>query len=222
MRGAIFRDVMAALTTSFRMQSLSPIDAGATRRALVTVATRHNASSRMQGDYVRNLIGAPSRITDFTGLSKLEIRGECALVRKHAAEWLDAAHASAIFARFAQTQAEKEAGINGLATHMQIRGLCGRANPLGDAERTAAIRELVSRRYEPQSYRNGRSLRDIEKRTGLSRPTLARIANRIEREADLLEAEGLAELERKFVSQGICALSNDRARASSFVIRLNT
>jgi hypothetical protein len=38
MGGELFRDVNVALTTSYRLATLPAIDAGATRRALVTVA----------------------------------------------------------------------------------------------------------------------------------------------------------------------------------------
>ena len=217
MRGAIFRDVTTALTTSFRMEAHPAIDAGATRRALVTIATMRHTSSRIQRDYVRRLIGTPSRTVDFEGLTKLEVSAQCALVRKHAATVLDAPHASAVLARFGQTHSEQEAGINGLAKH-----LCSRASPLGDAEnRGEAIRLLVVRRYRAQAYRDGFSFRDIEKRTRIARCTLARLSNRIEREADHLEAEALAELERFFVSRGICLNSTQQTSGSAFVLRVS-
>lgn len=216
MHGAIFKDVTTALTTSFKMQATPAIDAGATRRALVLMATMNHTSSRMQSDYVRRLIGTPSRTVDFTGLTKLEARAQCALVRKHAAEYLDAPHASAVLARFSETHSEREAGINGLATH-----LCGRASPLRDAEKRAeAIRMLVVRRYRAHAYRNGFSFRDIEKTTRVSRCTLSRLSNRIEREADHLEAEALAELELFFVSRGVCLSNPLQADASVFVLRV--
>jgi hypothetical protein len=216
MRGAIFGDVSQALTLSFTMQTHPAIDAGATRRALVTMATMNHASSRMQRDYVRRLIGQPSRTVDFSGLSKLEVRAQCALVRKHAAEWLDAPHASAVLARFASTHSEREAGINGLAKH-----LCSRASPLGDVPCAEAVCMLTVRRYRPHAYRNGFSFRDIAKKTAVPKSTLARLANRIECEADHLEAEALTELERFFVPRGICNLTQSQSSSSSFVLRLS-
>jgi hypothetical protein len=103
MRGELFRDVNVALATSYRMASLPAVDAGATRRALVTVACLAPTRSRMHADWVKRLIGEPSRVVDFSGLSRLETRAQCALVRQAVHERLSVPQACAIVARFSQT-----------------------------------------------------------------------------------------------------------------------
>jgi hypothetical protein len=218
MRGAIFRDVTVALTTSFRLDATPAIDAGATRRALVLIATQANASSRMQSDYMQRLFGRPSCTTNFAGLSPLEVRAQCALVRKHAAEQLDAAHASAILARFAHTPSERKAGIHGVAKHIRISGVCARA-ALGEGNRYAAIIMLVTRHYEPCAHRKRLTLRDIANETSVPKSTLARFANSIKHEADHLEAEALASLERFLVPRGVCFENTDQDYASMYVLR---
>jgi hypothetical protein len=220
MRGAIFRDVSTALTTSFGMNARPALEANSTRQALTVIALARPAQNRMQSDYVKRLIGTPSRNVDFSGLTKLEVRAECALVRKTAVERLEAPHASAVLARFGKTHSEREAGIDGLATHLCGIGKCERASPLGEPARVEAVRMLIVRRYRPQAFRKGFSFRSIAERTRVPKSTLARIANLIEHEADVLEAEALAQLELILVPRGVCDSGIAQLQANSFVLRV--
>ncbi|WP_159836574.1 hypothetical protein [Burkholderia sp. 8Y] len=48
---------------------------------LVTIAAVHPSRSRMQADWVRDLIGHSSSVVDLSGLTKQEAHAQCALVR---------------------------------------------------------------------------------------------------------------------------------------------
>ncbi|AUT62898.1 hypothetical protein C2L65_25345 [Paraburkholderia terrae] len=188
------------------------VDAGATRRALVTVACLSPARNRMHADWVRRLIGEPSRVVDFSGLTRLEVRAQCALVRQAVIERLTVSQACAIVARFAQTPGEKQKGVSGLVAHLSAtRPAPARAalaaDPLADP-----LWDLLWRRYSPPRYGDGMSLRDISRRTHLSKSALARHAARLDDALDELEREALATLERSFVGDGLCYALCDRLR----------
>jgi hypothetical protein len=220
MQSPIFRNVSTALATSFGMNARPALEANGTRHALTVIAMARPVHTRMQADYVRRLLGTPSRMVDFSGLSKLEARAECALVRRTARDELEPHLASAIVARFARTHAEQESGITGLTTYFAHVVKCERVSPTADTTRGDPVRELLVRRYRPQAYRRGYSFRNIAERTGMPKSSLARLANRLEREADQLEAEALAELERVFVPRGVCGAGCGNATLNSFVIGL--
>ncbi|BAO89045.1 helix-turn-helix domain-containing protein [Caballeronia cordobensis] len=204
MRGELFRDVNVALATSYRMASLPAVDAGATRRALVTVACLSPTRSRMHADWVKRLIGEPSRVVDFSGLSRLETLAQCALVRQAVLDRLSSAQACAVVARFSQTPGEKQKGVSGLVAHFSAtRSASARAalaaDPLADP-----LWDLLWRRYLPARYGDGLSLREIARRTHTSKSTLSRRALELDRNLNELEQRALEILEQRFVSDGLC------------------
>ncbi|WP_250518529.1 hypothetical protein [Caballeronia sp. ATUFL_M1_KS5A] len=210
MRGELFRDVNVALSTSYRMATLPAVDAGATRRALVTVACLSPTRSRMHADWVKRLIGQPSRVVDFSGLTRLETRAQCALVRQFVLERLSLPQASAIIARYSQTPGEKRKGVSGLVTHLSSAGLASTPPALDDDPPAELLWDLLWRRYLPARHGDGLSLREIARRTSTSKSALARRAVRLDDDLDALERDAIASLERLFVNQGVCYMSLDR------------
>ncbi|WP_157697762.1 hypothetical protein [Caballeronia calidae] len=199
-----------ALATSYRMASLPAVDAGATRRALVAVACLSPTRSRMHADWVKRLIGEPSRLVDFSGLSQLETRAQCALVRQAVLDRLSIPQACAVVALFSQTPGEKRKAVSGLVEHFSAsRPALARAalaaDPLADP-----LWDLLWRRYLPARYGDGLSLREIAGRTNTSKSALARRAVRLDDDLEALERDALASLERLFVNQRVCYMSLDR------------
>ncbi|BAO90718.1 hypothetical protein [Caballeronia cordobensis] len=210
MHGETFRDVNVALATSYRMANLPAVDAGATRRALVTVACLSPARNRMHADWVKRLIGQPSRVVDFAGLTRLETRAQCALVRQAVLDRLSEPEACAVVARFSETPSEKQIGVSGLVAYFSsTRSPSARAalaaDPLADP-----LWDLLWRRYLPAYYGDGLSLRDIARRTHRSKSALARQAMRLDEDLDAVEHAALATLERSFVDDGLCHVLRDR------------
>ncbi|MDR5757886.1 hypothetical protein [Caballeronia sp. LZ035] len=204
MRGETFRDVNVALSTSYRMAEYPAIDAGATRRALVTIAAVRPARSRIQADWVRELIGHPSRVVDLSGLTRLEARAQCALVRKAVTCRLSHAEAYAIIARYSLTPSEKQMGVSGLVAHVSAISRASHhadifADPLANP-----VWDLLWRRYLPPRYGDGLALREIARRTHTSKSTLSRRAAELDVMLDELEWRALGTLEQSFVSEGLC------------------
>lgn len=204
MHGETFRDVGVALATSYRMANLPAVDAGATRRALVTVACLSPARDRMHADWVKRLIGEPSRVVDFSGLSRFETRAQCALVRQAVLDRLSIPQACAVVARFSQSPSEKQTGVSGLVAHFSAsRAAPARAaldaDPLADP-----LWDLLWRRYSPSRYGDGLSLRSIARRTLTSKSALFRRASELDRELDRLEQQALSVLEQSFIRDGLC------------------
>ncbi|MBC8638283.1 hypothetical protein IAG25_15795 [Caballeronia sp. EK] len=204
MHGETFRDVNVALSTSFRMAEVPAIDAGATRRALVTIAAVRPARSRIQADWVRDLIGHPSRVVDLSGLTRLEARAQCALVRKAVLCRLSDAEAYAILARYSQTPSEKQMSVSGLVAHVSAISPASHHADIFADPLASPVWDLLWRRYLPPRYGDGLSLREIARRTHTSKSSLARLALQFDHDLDKLEQQALSSLEQTFVSNGLC------------------
>ncbi len=205
MHGEIFRDVSIALSTSYRMAASPVMNCGATRHALVTIAAVRPARSRMQADWVRDLIGHTSRVVDFSGLTQFEAHAQCALVRQAVLDRLSIPEACVILARFAQTPGEKQMGVSGLVAHVSATSPAPACldDPFGDPL-ADPVWDLLWRRYLPQRYRDGLSLREIARRTHTSKSALCRRSVELDLLLDELERQALMRLERTFVPEGVC------------------
>ncbi|MGF6877382.1 hypothetical protein [Paraburkholderia sp. MM5477-R1] len=201
MHGEPFRDVSVALSTSYRMAVTPVIDAGATRRALIMIAAVRPSRSRIQADWVRQLLGRPSRVVDLSGLTRLEARAQCALVRQAVLRLLPDPEAYAVLARYSQTPGEKQLGVSGLVVLLSATSPA----PAPATDWLAdPVWDLLWRRYLPPRYGDGLSLREIARRTHTSRSGLARRAAELDTLLDELERHALATLEHAFVPDGLC------------------
>ncbi|KXV03489.1 hypothetical protein CR51_17275 [Caballeronia megalochromosomata] len=109
-------------------------------------------------------------LVDFSGLSRLETRAQCALVRQALLDRLSAVQACAIVARFSQIPSEKQAGVSGLVAHFSD----GQTRlPL--VQRSMQIRSLIRfgvaicRLATATAYRSARSRGPCLSKSALSR-----------------------------------------------------
>ncbi|MFM0131229.1 hypothetical protein [Paraburkholderia sediminicola] len=96
--------------------------------------------------------------------------------------------------------------MSGLVAHLSAtRPAPARAtlatDPLADP-----LWDLLWRRYLPQRYGDGVSLREISRRTHVSKSVLARHGGRLDDALDELEWDTFATLERSFVDEGLCEM----------------
>ncbi|KXU94181.1 hypothetical protein CR51_27300 [Caballeronia megalochromosomata] len=144
-------------------------------------------------------------MVDFSGLSRLETRAQCALVRQAVLDRLPLSQACAVVARFSQAPSEKQIGVSGLVAHFSAyRPDIVRAaldyDPLADP-----LWDLLWRRYLPAHYGDGLSLREIARRTRMSKSALARQAARLDKALDAIEREAIVALEHSFIGEGLCS-----------------
>nr|WP_132452347.1 hypothetical protein [Paraburkholderia sp. BL8N3] len=172
------------------------MEPGSLRRALIAAMESIDLMNRQQSDWLKRLIGEPSENVNFRGLTQHEVHGQCALITQAVSMRLPKPEVFAMFARFAQTPSEKQAGVYGLVDYVL---------PASPTTHREALTDLLWRRYLPQRYRGGYSFRDISKRTQVSKSTLARTADWLDDELDGLELCALRRLEESFVPHGVCA-----------------
>lgn len=120
---------------------------------------------------------APSTI-NFGGLSPLEVRGQCALVRATVQDHLPGPERDALYARFGH-QVTKAKGVRGLAEYI---------GPLAGVQKEMALLAVTWSLYQPGKRVQDRwSLRAIEEETGVSKSQLQRAAQTIRHMAQSLE-----------------------------------
>jgi hypothetical protein len=120
---------------------------------------------------------APSTI-NFSGLSPLEVRGQCALVRATVQDHLPSPERDAIYARFGH-QTVKAHGVRGLAEYI---------GPLAGVQHQMALLAVTWSMYQSAKRVQDRwSFRAIEEETGVSKSQLHRAAQVIRQQAQALE-----------------------------------
>lgn len=191
----IFADTTIALHVAFLLRSLPAIEPCSLRRALIAALESLDHMTRRQSDWLDRLLGTPSETVDFGGLSRIEIAGQCSMITDAVLQRLPSPEVFAMLARFALTEPEKTAGVFGVVAHV------AHASPVGNRN---ALIDLTWRRYLPRRFKGGYALREIEKRTGVSRSTLDRAGHWLDDELDGLELQALRRLERTFVPHGVC------------------
>jgi hypothetical protein len=191
----IFRDPVCALHVAYGIKAQNAVPATAMRALLLSLMESTELMSRMDRDWLLRLAGQPSRVVNFSGMTSFEIHGQCVLITEAVRKRLPPCEADVIAARFAQDAAEKSAGVYGVVSYLM---------PNAPTSSTPALTDLVWRRYLPRWARGGFSLRDIAKRTHVSKSTLWRVSDWLDIECDGLELRALRRLEETFVPQGIC------------------
>lgn len=164
----VFQSVGQALFVSFLMEVLP-----------VTQQT----STQILIDGLRKRCGvwddqrAPSTI-NFGGLSPLEVRGQCALVRATVQDHLPGPERDALYARFGH-QLTKARGVRGLADYI---------GPLTGVRHEMALLAVTWSLFQPAKRVQDRwSFRAIEEETGVSKSQLHRAAQVIRQQAQALE-----------------------------------
>ncbi|ACC72560.1 hypothetical protein PPMP20_26650 [Paraburkholderia phymatum] len=191
---AIFADTIVALHVSYAIRATRSVPATSMRNVLRTIMESAEMMNRQQMDWLERLIGRPSRLVDFGGLSQSEVHAQAVMITEAVRRRLPEHESYVLMARFAR-DIDKCAGVYGVADHLLASG-----SPVTHRE---AITDLVWRRYLPREYQGGFSLRDIEGRTRVSKSSLGRAARWLDDECDEVELSALHHLEDMFVEQGV-------------------
>lgn len=182
----VFVTVTQALHIAFLMEVLPPTQKGSTQIFIEDLLRRY---------FNLDQLSANERRLNSTGLSPLELRGQCAMVRACVQDHLTQPERVAVWSRYGH-QRTKAAGVRGLAAYLSA--LC----PMQNADAQLALTwALYAPKLLPKDRATGRrldwSVRDISDRYGVPRSTLSDTRRVIQHHAERLErvAEGrLAEL----------------------------
>jgi hypothetical protein len=183
----VFRSVGQALHVSFLMEQLPPTQKGSTQIFIEDLLRRH---------FRLDELPRHERSINASGLTPLEMRAQCAIVRAAVTHHLPTPERDAIHARFGY-QLVKAGGVRGLAEY--CGPLCATAN--ADAL-LALCWALYAPRNTPRDHKDGRagdwSLRALEKEYGVSKSTLGRDQRMVRITGDALEKRGQERLGELF------------------------
>jgi len=182
MTDAIFRTVSQALHVSFLMDIL-PV---AQKSAMQSLIDRMLEEMGVLQVHERGTI-------NFGGMSALEIRGQCAMIRGVVAHHLPKPEADSVYARYAH-QACKAAGVRGVRDYVRPM-LCTQSDMP-----TLAIAWSI---YGTERQRADLSTRKIAAEFGLSPATVGRDANILRSTGKLLLDRAFERLTPLFESQAV-------------------
>ncbi|MBP0634888.1 hypothetical protein [Cupriavidus sp. AcVe19-6a] len=191
----IFRDTGVALFVSFRMEYLQVREENQFLKMLVRVMEELDELTPRQAAWLEQLRGEPSENVNFGGLSQLEVRGQCELIRDAAYHRLPQHLYGVVCARFGLS-GRKAYGIENVASALRWSA------PIRDVR---VLRDLVVRHYLETSERDGFSLRAIGKRYGIPKSTLGDGALWLAAKTRSLELEAIRRLDVLFVPHGVSA-----------------
>lgn len=195
----VFRSVGQALHVAFLMEVL-PVTQRVSTQVLI--------------DGLRKRCGVwdedrPSeRSVDFSGLSPLEVRGQCSYVRAAVFHHLTAPECDAIKARFGHY--DKKTGVR---TKLDgAEGIARYAFPLSKLQDPEACLAVTWSLFQPAKRAHDRwSLRAIEAETGVSKSALSRAQIAIRQTAQALERRADVRLAELFERTGLVAAEHDMA-----------
>lgn len=138
-------------------------------------------------------IGMRGSSIDFGGLSPLEVRGQCAMIRACVRSHLRPIEACALEARYSSDRDTKRLAIRELAeTYAPVIGI----NP-------SLALALMWRQHIDQTRRKDFTLRAIAKDYGTSKDTVHRAAKALNDHLHLLEGLALSNLHARFVADEV-------------------
>lgn len=134
----------------------------------------------------------PSSI-DFTGLTPLEVRGQCAMIRGCVRNHLRFTEANALEARYSSDRDTKRFAIRALADYY--------APMLGIS--TSIAMALMWRQHVEHSMRKNFTLRMIATEYGISKSSVHRTEKALQQYLDNIESAALSNLHARFVADGV-------------------
>lgn len=200
---AVFRSVHQALHIAFLMEALPPMQKGSTQLFIEDL---------LRQNFMLEEVPEADRTFRTRGLSPIEIRGQCAMVRATVQDHLTNPERHAVWARFGQQVTRTKAqGVDGLAEYL---------TPLSGT-RANVVKVLCWAIYTPRSTMRDRetgrtkewSLRDIEKQYGVPRSTLGEAQKRVRHHAEALEKIALARLHDLYSRKGLVPSEDEAAHA---------
>jgi hypothetical protein len=193
---ACFRNTAVALHVSFRIRTLPPSRGASSLRAtLVALMEGMRELDPRQRAWLERLYGIQTErpSVNFSGLSALEIHGQCSMVVMACAQRLGGAELYAVMARYAQG-AEKVVGIEGLADVMYRETFIAKPEVLA---------YLIARRYGTKHDRKTLTLGAISDHTGKSKSALFRLMPLVDDVCAEHERAAIRRLEQTFIPQGL-------------------
>lgn len=183
MKNAVFQSVGQALAVSYLMEIL-PVT--------------QKVSTQMLIEWLQQQAGvrpeARESTLNFSGLSPLEVRAQCSLVRAAVEHHLPGPERDVILARFGQ-QASKARGVSGVAQYCKA---------LTTIESDIALKALAWSIYHPAKRAQDRwSLRDIEAETGVHHNKLQRAGAAIRATGESLRKMAERRLQDLFERTGL-------------------
>jgi hypothetical protein len=173
----IFNSVQQALHFSFLMEIL-PATQRSVMQALIDrlMEDMGIVQEREQGTI------------NFGGLSSLEIRGQCAMIRGAVVHHLPAPEAHSIHARYGQQNIKAEG----------VRGIRDYAAPMLTTHADTPTLAIAWSIFGTKRQREGLSTHHIAKDSGLSQSTIQRDLTAMKNVAKMLEQRGIERLESVF------------------------
>lgn len=186
----VFRSVHHALHIAFLMEALPPTQKGSTQIFIEDL---------LRQNFLLDEVPEEERSFRVKGLSPIEIRGQCALVRAAVQDHLTNPERHVVWARFGQQITRTKAqGVAGLAEYLA---------PLCDQQSAEVVKALCWALFTPRTTMRDRttgrtkewSLRDIGRQYGVARSTLGETQKRIRHHSEALEKHALARLHELFL-----------------------
>jgi len=187
----VFVTVGQALHVAFLMEVLPPTQKGPTQIFIEDMMRRR---------FNLDQLSATERRLNTSGLSPLELRGQCAIIRACVQDHLPAPERAAVWSRYGHHRTKVE-GVRGLVAYL------GSMCPMQHREAQLALTWAI---YTPRAVtpdRHGRSrdwsLRDISKRYDVPRSTLGETRQLIKQHGQRLESVGEDRLGELFDRTGL-------------------
>ena len=193
MSGEVFRSVGQALHVSFLLEVL-PVTQRVSTQVLIDGLRKRCG---VWDDSQRS-----ERSVDFGGLTPLEVRGQCAMVRAAVVDHLTEPERHAVMARFGH-QGTKASGVRGIADYVE---------PMAHLQHAGALLAVTWSLFQPAKRAADRwSLRAIEAETGVSKSALSRAQIAIRQTAQALERRADVRLAELFERTGLVAREFENA-----------
>ena len=180
----IFKSVEQALHVSFLMEIL-PVTSRSFMQAMMEAHMKANGT--WEGSIPKE------RTINFGGLSPLEIRGQCAMIRASVEHHLAEPEQLAVKAHYGH-QTCKEAGVRGLARYV---------SPMLSTAHSEAILALAWGIYGNEKQKDGLSLREVAEHYGLSKSTAQRDQQIIKKVGRDLLCRAVGSLHDRFQRGGV-------------------
>ncbi|MCW5319647.1 hypothetical protein D5039_00155 [Verminephrobacter aporrectodeae subsp. tuberculatae] len=188
---SIFRSTGQCLHVAFLMEILP----ATTRGFMQAMLEAHMKALGVREEDVQE------RTIDFSGMSALEIRGQCAMVRGMVEHHLVLPEACAVKAHYGHT-VTKAAGVRGLAAYVA---------PLLSTTHRDAVLALAWGVYGTEKQREGLSSREIADYYGLAKSTAQRDQQTIKRMGRDMLSRGIGQLNARFQASGLVENENEQS-----------
>jgi hypothetical protein len=203
---SIFQSIGQALQVAYLVMSVDPRQDAPMRTALLRMMEATKNLTPEQADWYDELRGSVSGTINFSGLTSIEIRAQCALITLSVRSKLPPQEMWAIQARYGQVEHEVASAKKRYAFPAEriaaIQGLSQWLNPLFPRINSLALDCILAKNYANHA-KVEISFRDLEKSFGENHMVYARAFPKIKEHLAEVEKQATDRLAKYFVSQGI-------------------